>query len=50
MTLDPGIGAALDKVFDRDVEHSTEVHLEQWRRRSLWQRLKGFLAWQIAKL
>jgi cardiolipin synthase len=50
MTLDPGIGAALEKVFADDLAHSTEVHLEQWRRRTLWQRLMGFLAWQIAKL
>jgi cardiolipin synthase len=50
MTLDPNIGAALDAVFDRDVEHSTEVHLEQWQQRTIWQRVVGFIAWQIARL
>ena len=50
MTLDPGVGAALEAVFDRDLQHSVEVDLEQWRRRSLWERVKGVIAWQIARL
>lgn len=50
MMLDPGFGAALDAVFDRDLEHSVEVQLADWQRRDPWVRLKGFIAWQLARL
>lgn len=50
MTLDPGVGQALEAVFARDLEHSAEVELGQWLERSVFARLKGFLAWQLARL
>lgn len=50
MTLDPGVGRALEAVFDHDLTHSVEVELAQWQERGLWARLKGFVAWQLARL
>lgn len=50
MTLDPGFAEALEAVFANDLLQSEEVTADAWRRRTTWQRFKGFVAWHIARL
>ncbi len=38
--MDEGLGRAVEKTILEDLEHSTEIDLERWRRRGLWPRLK----------
>jgi cardiolipin synthase len=50
MSLDPGVGADLDTAFRKNLEHSREVRLDTWRRRGLFSRLWGHLAYRLARL
>ena len=50
MTLDADFAAGLEGVFAKDLAHSTGIEIEAWRRRSLWQRLIDYLAWQLARI
>ncbi len=50
MTLDPGVGAALEKVFRDDVKNSEAVSLDAWRARGVIDRLWGAIAWQLCRL
>lgn len=50
MSLDPGVGAALEQVFFADVDASLEVQLDTWRQRDLRARLWGRIAWWLCRL
>jgi cardiolipin synthase len=50
MTLDPGAGASLERVFLTDLAHSVEVDLVGWRQRDLFARLWGRIAWFLCRL
>ena len=50
MMLDDGSAAALEGQFERDLAHATEVRLETFRRRGLWERTKEHachLVWRV---
>ena len=38
--LDEGLGRQVQETFLRDLERAKEIDLEQWRKRSLWERAK----------
>jgi cardiolipin synthase len=40
LVLDPGYGARLERIFERDLEVSVEMDLERWRRRPAAERLR----------
>jgi cardiolipin synthase len=46
---DEQVAARLMKDFDRDVAQSHEVTLERWRRRPLWEKLVGSVAWILER-
>jgi cardiolipin synthase len=50
MALDPGFAVALDEVFEHDLELSKRVTLDQWQRRSVFDVVVGWCAWQVARL
>ncbi|GHA83133.1 phospholipase D-like domain-containing protein [Cognatilysobacter bugurensis] len=45
--LDPGLAGQLDAIFERYAADAIEVKLDQWRRRSLWHKLKDHAAYSI---
>jgi cardiolipin synthase len=47
--LDRGINQRLLQDFDRDLEASREVTLDAWRRRPLWERMIGPIAWILER-
>ena len=49
MILDESVAGALEALFERDVEASTEILLESWRKRGLGTRLKEWLAFQLRR-
>ena len=46
---DPAVAARIAVDLDRDVANSTEVTLEVWRRRPLWEKLIGTVAWILER-
>lgn len=50
MTLDPGFADALDDIFDADLKLCRRVTLDEWQRRSPFDVIIGWFAWQIARL
>jgi cardiolipin synthase len=43
------VTARLTRDFDCDVANSREVHLDEWRRRPLWEKLVGTVAWILER-
>lgn len=50
MTLDMDFASGMEAVFQADVDLSTEIRRDEWRRRSWLQRVVDYLAWQLARL
>jgi cardiolipin synthase len=46
---DEGIARRLLVDFNRDITESREITLEQWRRRPLWEKLIGTVAWILER-
>jgi len=46
---DAGVSARLTEDFDRDLSHSREITLREWRRRPLWEKLIGSVAWVLER-
>jgi cardiolipin synthase len=47
---DPGVARQLNAVFDRYVARSTEITLEEWRKRSWWERVRASSAYLLHNL
>jgi phosphatidylserine/phosphatidylglycerophosphate/cardiolipin synthase-like enzyme len=47
--LDPVVAREMEEHFRADLAQSREVTLETWKRRSLWRRLWGWIAYQILR-
>jgi cardiolipin synthase len=43
------VTARLTRDFECDVANSREVHLDEWRRRPLWEKLVGTVAWILER-
>src|SRR5262249_36615849 len=43
------VTARLTHDFQCDVANSREVHLDEWRRRPLWEKLVGTVAWILER-
>ena len=46
---DAGVSARLTQDFDRDLSYSREITLHDWRRRPLWEKLIGSIAWILER-
>ena len=46
---DAGVSARLTEDFDRDLSYSREITLRDWRRRPLWEKLIGSVAWVLER-
>jgi cardiolipin synthase len=46
---DGGVSARLLEDFERDLSHSREVTLHDWRRRPVWEKLIGSIAWILER-
>jgi cardiolipin synthase len=46
---DEGVAARLLADFDADAAHSREIVLDRWRRRPLWEKLIGSVAWVLER-
>jgi cardiolipin synthase len=46
---DEAIAARLSVDFEADVAHSHEIVLDRWRRRPLWEKLIGSVAWVLER-
>ncbi len=46
---DTTLAARLNRDFAADLEQSHEVHLTDWRRRPLWEKLAGSIAWILER-
>jgi cardiolipin synthase len=46
---DDGIAARLLADYTRDVAGSREITLEEWRRRPVWEKLIGTVAWILER-
>jgi hypothetical protein len=46
---DGGVTARLTRDFEGDLSRSTEIHLDVWRRRPLWEKLIGTVAWILER-
>ncbi len=46
---DPVVNARLCQDYDRDLEQSREMTLEQWRRRPLWEKIVGPFVWILER-
>ena len=46
---DTTIAARLNSDFAADLEQSREIHLADWRRRPLWEKLVGSIAWILER-
>jgi cardiolipin synthase len=46
---DAGINARLTADFQNDLSHSREITLSDWRRRPLWEKLIGSVAWVLER-
>ncbi|HEX2778324.1 MAG TPA: phospholipase D-like domain-containing protein [Gemmatimonadaceae bacterium] len=50
LMLDPALGSQLERQFMRDLEHATEIGLESFRKRGMWERTKEHachLVWRV---
>ncbi len=47
VVLGDSLADPLTELFHRDTENATEIHLEQWRRRSGWERFLNGLAFRL---
>jgi cardiolipin synthase len=47
--LDPKVAARLHLDFERDIQDSTEITLEQWRARPLWEKIVGPFVWILER-
>jgi hypothetical protein len=45
---DPGVTARVGADLEQDL-HSREITLESWRRRPLWEKLIGTVAWILER-
>ena len=50
VVLDARFGAEMDSVFLADLGHSTEMHLEEFRKRSRWQKMLEYGAVLLSRL
>ena len=46
---DPGIAERLTRDFDADVHNSREISFAEWRKRPIWEKLIGTLAWLLER-
>jgi cardiolipin synthase len=46
---DAGVSARLMEDFDRDLSESKEITLQEWRRRPVWEKLIGTVAWILER-
>jgi cardiolipin synthase A/B len=46
---DAAVSARLNEDFERDRSHSREITLDEWRRRPLWEKLIGSVAWVLER-
>jgi cardiolipin synthase len=46
---DAAVSARLHEDFDRDLSHSREITLQEWRRRPIWEKLIGSVAWLLER-
>lgn len=46
---DPAVAARIVADFERDVAHAREVTLDAWRRRPVWEKLIGTVAWILER-
>ena len=46
---DRGVTARLTRDFERDLARSSEITLDAWRRRPLWEKLIGTVAWILER-
>ena len=46
---DPEIARRISDDFERDLRDSQEIHLGEWRRRPLWEKLIGTIAWILER-
>ena len=46
---DESVTARLTADFQNDLEHSREITLEDWRRRPVWEKLVGTVAWILER-
>ena len=46
---DEAVAARLFADFEADVAHSREIVLDRWRRRPLWEKLIGSVAWVLER-
>jgi cardiolipin synthase len=46
---DAGVSARLIEDFDRDLSNSAEITLSAWRRRPVWEKLVGTVAWILER-
>ena len=47
--LDPGFGATMEPTFQEDLKHSQQFHLEEWRKRGRWTKVKEWVASRLAE-
>jgi cardiolipin synthase A/B len=47
--LDEGFGRTMEAAFEEDLKHSDQIHLEQWRRRGTWAKVKEWVASRLAE-
>ena len=48
--LDHDLAQTLEELFERDLEGAKEITLADWSHRGLWNRVKGWLGYQLSKL
>jgi len=46
---DATINARLTRDFDDDIAHGGEIDLKEWRKRPLWEKLIGTVAWILER-
>jgi cardiolipin synthase len=46
---DAGVAARLTRDNEADMARSTEVTLQQWKQRPLWEKLVGSIAWVLER-
>jgi phosphatidylserine/phosphatidylglycerophosphate/cardiolipin synthase-like enzyme len=46
---DPEIAARLTCDFDADIRNSHEISFAEWRKRPVWEKLIGTLAWLLER-
>jgi cardiolipin synthase len=46
---DHGVSARVTRDFEADRERSHEIRLDEWRKRPLWEKLIGSVAWVLER-